>query len=93
MIEYERVSGVVVGVEPFGVFVDLDDGRSALLEVVNFAGERPFDLTDYPKPGTRLTAALIGVAGGQVRLSMRPTDLARTHRVATNKSWRQDREP
>lgn len=68
---------MVVGVEPFGVFVDLDDGRTALLEVVNFAGKGPFDLADYPKPGARLTAALVGVAGGQPRLSMRPSDMAR----------------
>ena len=72
---YQSVGGVVVGVEPFGVFVRLDDGRSALLEVVNFEQDGPMELADYPKVGTRLSAVIVGMAGEQPRLSMRPNDM------------------
>ena len=71
------VLGGVVEIQPFGVFVELDDGRRALLEVVNFAGEGPHDLADYPSVGARLEAALVNVVNGQPRLSLRPADLER----------------
>jgi ribosomal protein S1 len=54
-----EVTGRVVAVRPFGVFVDLGVGFSGLLEVPNMAGEGRKTEADYPQVGQVVTANVL----------------------------------
>lgn len=75
-----RVRGVVIRVEPFGVFVELAESNAlAALLVTHFEdGERSFDIEEYPQVGDTLEAVVVDLAehNMQVRLSTRSSDMA-----------------
>lgn len=68
-----EVSGTVVSVMPFGVFVDLGVGFWGLLEVPNMAGDTKKAISDYPQVGQLVTANVLQHADldQQIRLSQR----------------------
>ncbi len=75
----ESLSGTVVHVEEFGVFVDVGTGFPALLEVINFeqAGKRRMrSPEDYPAKGATVEGRVVGFSEPthQIALSQRQQD-------------------
>ena len=68
-----EVTGTVLRVMPFGVFVDLGVGFLGLLEVPNMAGENRKTEVDYPQAGQTVTANVLWHSDGnqQVMLSQK----------------------
>lgn len=85
-----EVSGRVVAVQPFGVFVDLGLGFVGLLEVPEFGGPiRPRSLEEYPPVGVSVTARVLQHAdrNQQLLLTQRPLTGADWERV---RAWAAD---
>jgi polyribonucleotide nucleotidyltransferase len=61
--------GVVKGVQPFGVFVEIGRNKEGLLHVSEMAWERIEDPSDLYKEGDKVTVKLIGTDKGKLRLS------------------------
>ncbi len=73
------VTGRVLSHHPFGFFLDLAGPVTGLVEIGGLKDPGQFaDLADYPPTGRQVTAMVIGTVDlrGQVRLSMRPSDLS-----------------
>jgi small subunit ribosomal protein S1 len=73
------VMGQVLSHHPFGFFIDLADPVTGLVEIGWLKDPGQFaDPADYPPTGQQVTAIVIDVVDrrGQVRLSMRPSDLS-----------------
>jgi ribosomal protein S1 len=73
------VTGVVLSHHPFGFFVDLGDPVIGLAGIPRVREPwQPVGLLDYPAVGKKITAVVLGAVGlqRQVRLSIRPSDLA-----------------
>lgn len=62
-------TGVVKGVQAFGVFVEIGRGTQGLLHVSEMAWERIEDPADHYKEGDTVTVKLIGEDKGKLRLS------------------------
>ncbi len=71
--------------EPFGVFVDLGDGITGLVEIVSLpdADRRRLNITDFPPVGSRIRAVVLLTHGREPRLDMRQAGCGLNDRVQT----------
>ncbi len=85
-----HVNGTVLSHHAFSFFVDLGETVNGLVEAPYIKDRRPGEdgySDDFPAVGTDIAAVVLGIAehNRQIRLSMRPSDLARD-------SWEPDPE-
>lgn len=73
----QPISGKVISLAPFGVWLDIGVGQPALLLVVNMAGANSKRVTfeDYPRMGTVLDARINALGDrGQIGLTQQNPD-------------------
>jgi ribosomal protein S1 len=68
-----KITGKVVQIAPFGVFVDTGKNHHALLEIINMD-----DPSVFPKVGETIEATIIDHRNGYDRLSTKESFNART---------------
>ncbi len=74
----ERATGVVVDVQPYGVFLELEDGSEGFVDAGGMV-DPPAPIPDdemWPKPGDVVVGRVVLTGDKQTRLSLRPADLA-----------------
>jgi hypothetical protein len=74
------VHGVVVEHHPWGIELELEEAEAFGTVDLRFLSDDPSDMNEqrYPQMGTRLRAVVQGtMPNGQLRLTIRPSDLAR----------------
>lgn len=67
----EVVEGVVTGVVDFGAFIEFGDGLEGLVHISELAWQRIDDPRDIIKVGDKVKAAIIGIEGSKISLSMK----------------------
>ncbi|MCB9678206.1 MAG: hypothetical protein H6737_24105 [Alphaproteobacteria bacterium] len=73
----EILTGRVRARRAFGVFVDLPGNVYGLVEIPCMKdSDEPLDLSDYPVPGKRIRAIVLGQNGRCVQMSLRQKDFA-----------------
>lgn len=74
------VHGVVVEHHPWGIELELEEAEAFGTVDLRFLSDDPVDMNEerYPQLGVRLRAVVQGkMPNGQLRLTIRPSDLAR----------------
>lgn len=77
----DKVQGIVVAHQPYGVFVELSmTTAQGLIEIPNFKDAGRMTPDQYPALGTTVVAVVLGFkeSGNQVWLGVKPSQLATT---------------
>ena len=77
--------GVVSGIQPYGVFVQLDEAISGMIHISEISHGYVNDINDFVKIGDHLQVKIIGIdeESNQIRLSLKAltTNRARKERI------------
>lgn len=69
------VSGKVVGIKPFGAFVDLGNGKRGLVHISEVSSEYVKEVKDYLEEGQSVNVKIIKMSsGGKIELSIKQAD-------------------
>ena len=85
------VQGTVEKIEPFGVFVELQPGLTALLPVSESGTERGSDLRRHFRPGQSVTAQVLSVSPDDRRMSLSVVAVAEAEERAEVENFKRDR--
>jgi len=67
----QQIDGVVKSVQPFGAFVEIQDGIEGLVHVTEMSDDYNIEVADFVKEGQTVSVRIIGIDGGKIKLSMK----------------------
>ena len=67
----QQIEGVVKSVQPFGAFVEIQDGIEGLVHVTEMSDDYNIEVSDFCKEGQTVSVRIIGIDGGKIKLSMK----------------------
>ena len=67
----QQVDGVVKSIQPFGAFVEIQDGIEGLVHVTEMSDDYNVQPEDFVKVGETVSVRILGVDGAKVKLSMK----------------------
>ena len=72
------IDGKVTGVQPFGCFVELEDGKNGLVHISEIANEYVKTIENHVKVGQKVKVKILSVSDkGKISLSMKQANLPR----------------
>ena len=67
----QQIDGVVKSIQPFGAFVEIQDGIEGLVHVTEMSDDYNVQPEDFVKVGETVSVRILGVDGAKVKLSMK----------------------
>ena len=67
----QQIEGVVKSIQPFGAFVEIQDGVEGLVHVTEMSDDYNIQPEDFVKVGETVKVRILGVDGAKVKLSMK----------------------
>lgn len=88
------LEGKVTGLQPFGCFVELPDGKSGLVHISEIAGEYVKNVEDHVKIGQKVKVKVLSVnEKGKISLSLKKAAEPRVPKVRPEKGTKKAEEP
>lgn len=71
-MDNKKIKGIVTGIEPYGIFVKIDDENSGLIHISEISSKFVKDPSDYANIGEEIEAEIIEVTNdGNIKLSIK----------------------
>ena len=67
----QQIEGVVKSIQPFGAFVEIQDGVEGLVHVTEMSDDYNIEVSDFVTVGETVNVRILGVDGAKVKLSMK----------------------
>ena len=67
----QQIEGVVKSIQPFGAFVEIQDGIEGLVHVTEMSDDYNVEVSDFVTVGETVNVRILGVDGAKVKLSMK----------------------
>ena len=67
----QQIEGVVKSIQPFGAFVEIQDGVEGLVHVTEMSDDYNIEVSDFVTVGQTVNVRILGVDGAKVKLSMK----------------------
>ena len=67
----QQIEGVVKSIQPFGAFVEIQDGIEGLVHVTEMSDDYNIEVSDFVTVGQTVNVRILGVDGAKVKLSMK----------------------
>jgi elongation factor Ts len=67
----QQIEGVVKSIQPFGAFVEIQDGIEGLVHVTEMSDDYNIEVSDFVTVGATVNVRILGVDGAKVKLSMK----------------------
>ena len=67
----QQIEGVVKSIQPFGAFVEIQDGIEGLVHVTEMSDDYNVEVSDFVTVGETVSVRILGVDGAKVKLSMK----------------------